>query len=1213
LDSRLADARPPKELLDKDGYGAIAPLQMGYTDDPYNRKRDRDTAAPKPTDSASLEAQTFDHRRADAPPRRQRPAEDPQTTASPLKKKYSAGEDATKQSKHTASRPRQMSAQEVQDNFKETKPGDSSSDREPPSDTWRAPPLPRHQVDDDHITTPPSQKRYPGTGGTIKEVEDITSMPRRIAGEDAKEALEETKFAESASPQAQPLYYHRTDAPSLKQEATEDRLGATSPLERRYADAEETTKHSRDTAFKRSKIVGQDAEDTSEEAEAGNSSLIRAQPQDARRVASTPSKQAAEDALSVSQSSPKRYQRAEETSKQPRAAASEPTHIEAQDARDVLKGSKFADSTSSIEQPSDARASASFQKQEIPDARNTSASFQKRYPDVKGATKKSKVTFEETESPDSASSRVQPSDSQRDYAPSWKKEATEAPRTTSRFKKRDSDVEDTAKHSDGAFKPKKMAGEDTPDTYEETKASDFGLVREESSDTRQAATTPTEKVATEDGPGGTPPPERKVPNDDDTTTRPRGTASPPRRSIAGDASGAFQESKPADSVSSREQPLSARQPVATPRQETEDSLSKISAFHKTRPFVEDITRPGPRQIGTEDAKDITEETKVADSASSVKARPTYTPRTVRPLSEQTEVEEDARDKDREGRDTTSAPKKIVSRDEYTDGERKIPHSASREQSLDNLRDSSPLKQAAAEDSRGATRGARESLVDETKHSQGVKGASNKPVGTFEETKDPGSTLAIAQPLSAQDAQRTDRSSRTPTAYQQTDAPTQLQSNLQDVKSSSADQKGLGSPSQEEAGDDDQVIMGEKVSASEQLRKMPKESRSASSKAQPADSWSPTKVERTPSVYQEDHSVAPDRREQPQNLTTGVRADSSTPKRQQAPVVPSSSEEKSTPSTPPRAKVRDDHTTEEPFEGDTVGDQKGAPLLSGREPTSEVQHATVVTPDGDVSSKPSTIDKWRLASAPIQSVTPNSGDDELDVSATDKKPTPMSQQPLTSARGANEMVKREQRMVPSTPAGAQTPDVQHAPPSFAGAHMAERDGEPVQMQAPTLHARPTSVPTRRATPDARDTADNEFANTSDAQRWKALKAKHDSAMIDEDVPDDSLSSHDATSDKTPWHASEAQVSDMLPSSTATSMNVRPTSGDKLVERFSRDQGAKPPFDAPGNSVSTHGQPSDALDKTKSAKPSSTEDMRPTAGPASNLEAQLSENKFAPAGD
>ncbi|CAM0952791.1 unnamed protein product [Alopecurus aequalis] len=1806
---RRKDPSLPKRVNEEDTEAR--PFQTARETAPAPRRRRaqdaNDTSEVIETyHSSSSRAQPINAPQDAAPPPKQAASEGPRRVTPP----YPAAQEFIKQARESPASRSAVPRDAQGSTEEETKAGDSRSTRERPSDSWRAPaPLPRHEADDVHRRTTPSQKSYPGTGGTIKQAEDITSMPRRMAAEDADETLEETKFPESAASQAQPLYYYRPDAPLRKQEATEDR--------------------------------------------------------------------------------------AEETSKKPRAAASKPTQIAAQDARDVLSESKVADSTSSIEQPSDARAAASFQKQEIPDARNTSASFQKTYPDVKGTTKKSKVTFEETKSPDSASPRVHPLDSQRDYAPSWKKEATEAPRATTPFKTRDSNVEDTAKHSDGAFKPRQIVGQDTQGTYEEAKASDSGLPREQSSDTWQAATTPTEKVATKDGPRGTPPSERNAPNDEDTTMRPRGSASVPWRTTAGDASDAYQESKPTDSVSSREQPLSARQPVVTPRQETEDSLSKISAFQKTRPFVEDSTGPavdtvfGPRQIGAEDAKDITEETKLADSASSVRARPTYTPRTARPLSEQAEAEEDTRDKDRQGRETISAPKKMVSRDgEHTYGERNIPLSASREQSLDNLQASSPLKQTAAEDSRGATRGAKESLVDEPKTSQGVKGASKRSAGTFEETRDPASTLTTAQPLSAQDDQHTDKSSRTPTSDQRKDASTPQKGlgsspswaeagdedqtimdenvysseqprkilkesrstsskaqpadsrspakvertpsvyqedhlvapdsreqpqilttgvradrsrpkrqqapvvppltppianvyddqepfkrdNVDDPKGASgafqeskpadsvssreqalsarqpvvtpsrqetedplrkisafhktrpfvdditrpavdtvsgprkvgaedtkditeetkvadsaspvrarptynprparplseqaeleedarekdregrhtisvpkntvsrdaqdtygerkapqsrpteqsldnlqasspikqaaaedprgasrgakeslvdetkhsqgvrgaskksadtfeetkdpasafptsqplsaqdaqhtnrssrtptADQpkdastphKGLGSsPSHTEAGDEDQAVMDEKVFSSKaqpadsrsptkvertpsvyqedhlvapdsreqpqilttgvradrstpkrqqapvvppptppraniyddqepfkrdtvddpkrasatfqeskpadsvssreqalsarqpvvtpsrqetedplskisafhktrplveditepavdtvsgrrqvgaedtkdvteetkvadsassvrarptynprtartlseqaeveedarekdregrqtisvpkntvsrdaqdtygerktprsrsteqsldnlqasspikqaatedprgatrgdkeslvdepkkiqgakglvstlptaqpliarddqrtdrssrtptadqwkdpsaqaqsnnqdtykEARKMPKESRSASSKAQPADSRSPTKVERTPYVYQEDHLVTPDSHEQPKTLQTGVRADGSTAKRQQAPVVPSTSEEKSTP-TPPRAKVHDDHTTEEPFKRDTVDDPKGTPIPLGQEPPSRVQRATKLTPDGEMSSKPPTIDQWRRTSAPMQGITANSGDDVPDVSTIDPKPTPMSQQTIPSAQGANEMVKREQRRAPSAPAGAQPPDVQHTPPSFAGADMDERDGEPVQMQEQTLHARPTSVPTRRETPDARDTGDNEFADASDAQRWKALKAKHDAGMISEDVPDASLSTHDATGDKTPRHASEAQVSDTLPSSTA------------VPERFSRDQGAilpestqaHTPFDAPRDSVSTQGVPSDALDKTKFAKPSSTEGMTPTAGSAAALEAQSAEHKFAP---
>ncbi|XP_044984216.1 titin-like isoform X7 [Hordeum vulgare subsp. vulgare] len=311
-------------------------------------------------------------------------------------------------------------------------------------------------------------------------------------------------------------------------------------------------------------------------------------------------------------------------------------------------------------------------------------------------------------------------------------------------------------------------------------------------------------------------------------------------------------------------------------------------------------------------------------------------------------------------------------------------------------------------------------------------------------------------------------------------------------------------------------------------------------------------------------------------------------------------------------LRSRQEVEDSLKGDIVDDRKGAPPLLGQEPSSQVQRATELSQEAGPDGELSTIDQWRRTSVPLQ------GGDVLGGSIIDQKPTPMSEQSIPSARGANEMVKKEQRMVPPARTGAQTPDVQRAPSSFSGADMAERDGEPVQMQAPTQHTRPTSVPARREIPDARDTSDQEFTNKSDAQRWNALKAKHDLAMTSEDVRDDSPSPHDATVDnKTALPASEAQGSDTWPGSTATPVNAQPTSDDARVGRFLRDQGAQPPestqaqthFDAPHDSVSTPDVPRDTLDKTKSAKPTSTEGMTPTAA-APTSKAQLAKQKLAP---
>uniref|UniRef100_A0A8R7QHM8 Uncharacterized protein n=2 Tax=Triticum urartu TaxID=4572 RepID=A0A8R7QHM8_TRIUA len=315
---------------------------------------------------------------------------------------------------------------------------------------------------------------------------------------------------------------------------------------------------------------------------------------------------------------------------------------------------------------------------------------------------------------------------------------------------------------------------------------------------------------------------------------------------------------------------------------------------------------------------------------------------------------------------------------------------------------------------------------------------------------------------------------------------------------------------------------------------------------------PIKAERTPSAYQEDHLVAQDSHEQPQTLPTGGRADDSTPKRQQDP-----KEKSSTPPAPPRARVRDDHPTEEPFNGDTVDEQKGAPPLLGQEPTSQVQRATELSqeeaaPDGDMSSKPSTIGQWQRTSVPLQAITPNSGDDVLGRSTIDQKPTPMSEQSIPSARGASEMVEKEQRMAPPARPGARTPDVLNAPSSFSAADRAERDGEPVQMQAPTLHDQGAQPP-------------------ESTQAQSPFDAPRDSVST-QDVPSDALDKTNvakptSTEGKAPTPTSKAQLAE---------------------EKFA---------------------PSDKK-LARAARPTSTESMPHTAGPAPSLKAQLSEQNFAP---
>ncbi|PNT65049.1 microtubule-associated protein futsch isoform X2 [Brachypodium distachyon] len=1135
LDSHRADARPPMQFSDE----AIAPLQTGYTDAPYNRKRDRETAAPK-----QMMAED------DAPQQKLPPAEDPQTTT-PFKKRYSAAEGTTRQSKLAASRTRKMAAQEVQDNFEESKAGDFWSPRERPSDNWRArSPLPSHEVNDARSMIAPSQKRYPDTRGNTKEVEDISSMPRQMAGEDAKE----TKNSESASSRAEPLDYQRTEAPSRKQEAIEDPRGATSPFEIRYAAVQDTTKHPRDTVFKPSKMVVQDAHGTSEEAEARKSASFREQPPDAWQSAITPSKQPAdEDTLSLSRPSPTRYPRAEETRKQPRAAASIPTHIAAQDARDVLRKSNVADFTSSEEQPSDAQAAISFPKQEVSDARGTTVPVQKRYSDTKGTTKKAKVTFEEAKTHDSASSQVQPLDSQR-------ADATEDPlRATSPLKKRHY-VEGTTKQSrENAFKPRKNVDQDAQGTDGEPKAGDSAFTRKQPSDTWQASNTPTGQVPTQDDPRLTLPSE--VISDEHNIKHPRRTGSTRRRISPQDAADTFQDSKPADSMSSREQPLSAWQPAVTPpTQEIKDSHSTTSAFRKTSPYVEDRTRP---------------------------AKPTYTPRTALPVSKQAKAEEDAQDKGIENRETISAPNTVVYRDaQDTYGERKTTGFTSRDSQ-------GPIKverppSVYQEDPLVAQDGREQAQTLPAMRADGST-QKRRQAPVVPSTSEDKPTPQAPPRAKVHDGHSTEEPFKSDSVHDHKEAPLLFgqgpTSQVQDAtellqeapdgdmssKSSTIDQwRRTSVPLQDVTSNSDDEVLG--VSTIDQ------EPTPMSQQPIPSARGANEMIKRP--VEQIMVPPAPARAQ-----TTDVQ------KRRQDPVVTSSSEEKPTPQALSGAKVHDGHRTEEPFKRDSVHDHKEEPLLFGQEPTSQVQHATELlqeTPDGDMSSKSSTIDQWRRTSVPLQDVTSNSGDDVLGVSTVDQKPTPKIQEPA--------------------PARAQKTDVRRAPPSFPGADRAEGAGQ-VQMQA--VDGRATSVPTRKAT---REIGDQEFVDTSDGQRSKAPEAKYDSA-IHEYVPDASLSTHGATvGDKTTFNASEAQGSETRPGSTETPVNDRPTSDDELVGRFLRDQGSQPPestqtqkpVEAPRDSVSIQDVPNNALDTTKISKPTLTESMTLTT----TLEAQLAEQKFAP---
>ncbi|KAF2917336.1 uncharacterized protein [Oryza sativa Japonica Group] len=624
LGSRGLDVSPPKEVLNEDGYGATGPLQTRYGDDQDDWIQARDSTTPRHmnqdaieetemADSEPSKARTLDSQQAF--PQKQPPAEDLRFAASTSNRRYFDDQDSTKKSKHTASIPRRMEAQgsleetkagesglpreqpflqaqakdarsltppsqegyagpqavskqrgdpgsisrriRAQDarvTFVESKADDSTFTREQPSDAWQATgPLPEHKVYDAQSSTSPFQD------ATMKS-EDTTPQQRR--GQGAKE----TKLSDSASLQVQPSDYQRSDSHFQNQEEIEDPHGAISPHKRSYTDVEDMTKHPGD------KILGEDAQDVSEETKALDSTIVRgrAHPQDTHQAAIPPRRQAAtKDALGVTPHFPTRYPTAEDTSRQLRRTASTPTEKAVQDGRDAFREWKSVDSTSSREQPSDVqRAEASFPKQEEADSHSTTVPFQRRYPDIEDTTK-------------------EPID-----------------------------------------KPKEMVGEDAQAGFEETKALDAAT---EPRDTPRAAITPSKQVIAKDALSVTPLPPTRYPTAEDTSRQPKRTGSTPTEKAVQDGRDAFRESKSVDSTSSTQQPSGYRRAAASlPKQEAADSRSTPLPFQRRYPDVEHTTkepRDKPKESVGEDAQDGFDETKALDSAIiRGRAQPQETPR-----------------------------------------------------------------------------------------------------------------------------------------------------------------------------------------------------------------------------------------------------------------------------------------------------------------------------------------------------------------------------------------------------------------------------------------------------------------------------------------------------------------------------------------------------------------------------------------------------------
>ncbi|KAL6846057.1 hypothetical protein ACP4OV_023505 [Aristida adscensionis] len=859
-------------------------------------------------------------------------------------------------------------------------------------------------------------------------------------------------------------------------------------------------------------------------------------------AATRPSRQAVvKDARSTTLSQAE-HPGGQDTKKKPRDPASVPTLTAAQDARDTFRVSKAADSTISSDRSSDA-FQPPLPRQDLDDAHYTTAPLQKRDPDTQDTTKQAKDiisaprhmtdqdaedSVEQLKIDGTSSSGVQPRHFQRATAPSQKQETTEGLHgATSPIQKRHANVEDTiAQSSDVSFKPKKMVDQDDHDIFKEAKSGDPSLLKEQPSDTRQATVTPKVQEANQDGlsvappsqtrhTSASPPSRKRYPIAEDASMQPTGTVSTPRQKAAQDG-----ESKTVDEVEPTEQPLNAwGAPIAPRRQEAEDAPGADTSLRKrpTKDMQVVDTAAVSRQLLPDVSKDPSEETKPNDSATSVK--PMHDKKAPLPPSRQAEIE-DARDKGKQRRVTIAEPKKMVTRDaQDTHGERKA--GTPGEQYSGRLQTIPHSRVAADKDDRDAT-------ADAT-HFPDNLDATNKSRGTFEETKGLGSTLPRAQSLGTQDTQQSHGESRTPT-----------QSDVQDVvqksKSSAINQKGPSSLSSLERDAKD-AHPDKKLVSTEQPREMFKESESTTPKARPTGSQGSIKVEKTSSVYQKKPLVAQDSQD---HIPAGEEADDSTPKHD----APYTFDEKSGASAPTRKKIHDELSAEEPYRKHTTDGQKVAPLLLRKEQTSQVQTPSEpsqdTAPHGDLSVKPSTLDKWQSVSAPLHDGATSSDNNGVAMSTIDQKPTPMSQQEILSVEGANQMPKEsgEQRVEPPVSIGAGTRSiVDHGTIDDKFAEQLTIDdgvGEPIQRQASSPYIPPASESAKGETPEGHDIGDLDLVNTPDDQISEPRKARDVPTKVHEDS-DANLPIRDVVKDT----FKGAKVADSTPSSTQHMYSQQPT--------------------------------------------------------------------------
>ncbi|CAL5082640.1 unnamed protein product [Urochloa decumbens] len=1119
----------------KDLYGArhtTAPFQKRYpaTGDTSKQARDKistpwqmtdkdaedTTEETKFSDSSSSQEQPLYIQRADAPPWKQGTTEDHHGATSAIQEKHANVKDTTGISRDVAFKPKKMIGQNDQDTFKETKFGSPSSLRDQQTDTWQAAStLPEQEVNQDDLSAaPPYQTRYPSSTtpsntryqiakDASKQPRGTAPTPKKKSAQDDSATYEESNTADEVASTEQPLSARRAPVSPQRQEA-----------QKRYPDDEDDIQAA-NTASSSWQIAPDNGKDISEETKLADSTTSTKPLYRQQAAPPLPRQVEVEDAQSKVRQ--RRVTIPEPQKMVPRVA--QDTHGERKTA---APGEQFSDRLQAIPQSRPAAAK---------DAQSaTGETIQ--FPGIFDTTNKTRDAFEETKDPDST-------------LPLLSKEPTSKVQPS---------LQEAASHGGLSSKPSTI--EQWQRASVPLNGDEIGMatIDQKLTPMSQQATPSAEGVNQMARESGEKRVELHVPTEAEISGVQSASPSFPGASTAHHATTDDKFVK----KSTVDERIGEPTKMQTPTPDSARAHTKrptpmgheiggselvsipdgqISEAAKTRrdqaPLQEDVQDVN---LPTHDvAKDTFKETKIADSTPS-SAKPMYTQRSP-PTPRHAEVE-DTSDKGTKSREIVPDRQKMVERRAGTAGE----------QLSDSLKATHPSRQAPAEDALSAT--------GDTIQSSDILDTSKKARGTYEEAKGPGSMLSKAQSLGAQDAQHTTGESTTPTAGQRKDVSTKPQPDVQDgpneSKLSVADWHGLGTSEGKDAIETETTITGKKPFSMERIRETSKKSESTTPKAHPTDSQGSVE-EKTSSIYQKKPLVAQDSLEQAQTIPVGEKADGYTPKHQRASDDPNTFAEKLNASEPVRAKTHADFSTEEPYrEGreDTTDDQKMAPPLLSRELTSQVQPPSEPSHDaafhGDLSTKPSTIDQWRRASAPLHDVTTSSGDDEVAMSTVDQKPTPMRLEESD-----------EQRVEPPVPIEAETSGFQRASPSFPGASMDdhatigdklakqsiidervgkpiqmktstpdakqsiidERVGKPIQMQASTPDAHPASEPTKRSTPEGHGIGD------SDGQISEATKARDDPATVHEDVYGVNLPTRDAGKDT----FKETKVADSTPSS------------------------------------------------------------------------------------